>query len=128
MYPEDDPLDDLAPPLAPSGRPVSASPEPCETKTCTSCHEARPVEDFRPRHARCRPCQNDYARRWREANLERVQGYAKAQTERRRDDRKEAAEARLEAARRHISRGGMPQTVEDLAAIAERRLRAKGPR
>jgi Autographiviridae endonuclease VII len=53
--------------------------EPQALKTCPECGETKPREEFH-KHAghrdglrkRCKQCVSNYARRWREANLERI--------------------------------------------------------
>lgn len=42
-----------------------------ETRTCSKCREAKPLDTFTRDARYCRPCRAAYARAWRDANRDR---------------------------------------------------------
>lgn len=104
-----------------------------DTKKCTRCGEEKPLEDFRPRNGRCRPCERavnrlrreqmppeqrkeklaedrERKRRWREANPE------KHQRQKLRKNRKDLAE--------RIKKD--QQTLRDAARAEQRDIKRYG--
>lgn len=58
-----------------------------ESKTCKKCGQAKPLESFNKRQAKCRPCESVHQKAYREANKEQKQAADRAYYAKNREER-----------------------------------------